>query len=845
MVDRDEHRPAPTDEVSAEDFLFHLHRGTELLEDNRVHAAKAELEQALSLQPSDPKGQDLLGIVYFRLGLYPRAITIYERLVYEHPDAVEPRINLALCYLKTGQPAQARSELEKVLEHAPNHQRAWGYLGLAHQRLGDNQRAINAFAVGGHDAMARRLTQTTVAPPAHPSGLAHAVVSAGPGSKRPLLLASSAASAASAPLTVGAEPDAAPDAALDAAPYAPSDATPDVAPHIAPDPLRDLLREPMKDEVRQAMNEAAQALDQRGFTRDSDLPRIPTGTWSALEPGREEFGALPTLREPLELSLRAPPLPDLPSTLSAPLPEIPPADAVPAAAPAAPAQAALGRSPVPAAPAAPAARTAQATQAAPGRSPVPAAHAAHAAHTAQPAPPAEATHARQTLQAPRPAAGSPVPPPLRAPPAPPPPPPPPGFGPVVRPAPISMPATRPTNHTGVHRKTLPPPPYTGAPSGASSGGEVSPPIVSQPPLGLRGSALASTTSADTAAIPTLNTSASLPPPAPAAAAPRAGAVGTAGHSAAPPRVASPPVAPHPAPAAPAAPPAHATDPAHAPAAAARPSVAPGQHTASNHHVTQGHHTVQTFSAAPPPFAAPGPGTAQAHQAGKMPSVAPDPESARTVFAQPPGTPLAFARERLLVFPRDLPLAQHASGLVLVQAQKGFATRLNAVRTLTTALGVPTKVLTRRSRGRDQDEPLGGATASIHEIGGRCELVLVPPDGLRLFPLDLADDPLYLREDALIGFELSVTYENGRLPTGDGEAVPLIQLRGRGGVVCALSERSATIEIQGGRTTVVHAGVVRGWIGRILPRALSTSEAPAGLRGMVAFSGEGMVIVDGH
>src|SRR5450432_986611 len=107
------HRVAAPD--ATEDFLFHLYRGSELLQDNRVHDAKAELEQALNLQPSDPKGQDLLGIVYFRLGLYPRAIAIYEQLIKLHPDALEPRINLALSYLKTGQPAQARFELEKVV----------------------------------------------------------------------------------------------------------------------------------------------------------------------------------------------------------------------------------------------------------------------------------------------------------------------------------------------------------------------------------------------------------------------------------------------------------------------------------------------------------------------------------------------------------------------------------------------------------------------------------------------------------------------------------------------------------------------------------------------------------
>src|SRR5271169_1451331 len=97
-----------TREVSQEDFLFHLYRGSELLQENRVLEAKEELEFALTMQPLDAKGQDLLGAVYFRLGLYPHAIQIYEALVKQFPKDTSIKTNLALCYLKTGQAALAR-----------------------------------------------------------------------------------------------------------------------------------------------------------------------------------------------------------------------------------------------------------------------------------------------------------------------------------------------------------------------------------------------------------------------------------------------------------------------------------------------------------------------------------------------------------------------------------------------------------------------------------------------------------------------------------------------------------------------------------------------------------------
>jgi uncharacterized protein (AIM24 family) len=148
-----------TRDVAQEDFLFHLYRGSELLQENRILEAKEELEFALTVQPSDPKGQDLLAAVYFRLGLYPRAIQIYEGLEHGFPNDASIKVNLALSYLKTGQPEQARRVLQDATRIQPEHKRAWGYLGLALQKLGELEQAQIAFERGGHELMARRVTE--------------------------------------------------------------------------------------------------------------------------------------------------------------------------------------------------------------------------------------------------------------------------------------------------------------------------------------------------------------------------------------------------------------------------------------------------------------------------------------------------------------------------------------------------------------------------------------------------------------------------------------------------------------------------------------------------------------
>lgn len=162
-VDAEQTADAPESELptsgsfAAEDFLFHLYRGSELLEDNRVDEAKEELERALGFQPEDIEGQGLLAVVYFRLGMYPHAIRIFEEIVRARPAAETPRLNLGLCFLKTGQLLRARDTLSELLEQSPEHKRAAGYLGLAHQRLGEFERAATAFERAGQPHLARRM----------------------------------------------------------------------------------------------------------------------------------------------------------------------------------------------------------------------------------------------------------------------------------------------------------------------------------------------------------------------------------------------------------------------------------------------------------------------------------------------------------------------------------------------------------------------------------------------------------------------------------------------------------------------------------------------------------------
>ncbi len=140
-----------------DDFVYYLHRGSSLLLQDRVGDAKEELERALQLQPQDAKSQDLLAGVYYRLGVYPRAIELWSNLVQAMPDEPTLRVNLALVLFKTGQAEQAREHIDAALAVQPEHKRAWGYLGLIHWRQGRVREARDAFIRAGQGSMARRM----------------------------------------------------------------------------------------------------------------------------------------------------------------------------------------------------------------------------------------------------------------------------------------------------------------------------------------------------------------------------------------------------------------------------------------------------------------------------------------------------------------------------------------------------------------------------------------------------------------------------------------------------------------------------------------------------------------
>ncbi|HYV45602.1 MAG TPA: tetratricopeptide repeat protein [Myxococcaceae bacterium] len=144
---------------SEDEFLHALYQGGELLAAGKVIEAKEHLERAYQLQPKNEKGQNLLGLTYFKLGMFERAAEIYENLVQENPADPTLRVNLGLVFLKTNAVARAIREFETATDLAPEHKRAHNYLGIALAQAGEYGRARDHFQIAGSDQMAERMSK--------------------------------------------------------------------------------------------------------------------------------------------------------------------------------------------------------------------------------------------------------------------------------------------------------------------------------------------------------------------------------------------------------------------------------------------------------------------------------------------------------------------------------------------------------------------------------------------------------------------------------------------------------------------------------------------------------------
>ena len=145
---------------------------------------------------------------------------------------------------------------------------------------------------------------------------------------------------------------------------------------------------------------------------------------------------------------------------------------------------------------------------------------------------------------------------------------------------------------------------------------------------------------------------------------------------------------------------------------------------------------------------------------------------------------------------------------------------------------------RRTQGRRTSEPLGVGKAPFFRLSGEGE-VWIAGAGARWLPVMLAEDVLYVREDRVLAFEGSLSWEAGNLPGG---TLRMLQFRGRGTVALELDDGPVAVKVTDDRPTLLAAERLVGWVGRLVPHGGRLDFAgPAPFQ--LACQGEGVVLLD--
>jgi uncharacterized protein (AIM24 family) len=148
---------------------------------------------------------------------------------------------------------------------------------------------------------------------------------------------------------------------------------------------------------------------------------------------------------------------------------------------------------------------------------------------------------------------------------------------------------------------------------------------------------------------------------------------------------------------------------------------------------------------------------------------------------------------------------------------------------------------KRVRGKTTDEPFGTEGRPLFIVSGQGHLVAAP-GGATFTALKLEDDILYLREDCVFAFEEHLGWENGHVP-GSGAEIKVVQFRGEGHVVLRTRRAPISVKLAAEKVLYVDAGVLAGWIGRVVPRIVAPAAGGDASTPFVECTGEGVVLIE--
>jgi uncharacterized protein (AIM24 family) len=208
--------------------------------------------------------------------------------------------------------------------------------------------------------------------------------------------------------------------------------------------------------------------------------------------------------------------------------------------------------------------------------------------------------------------------------------------------------------------------------------------------------------------------------------------------------------------------------------------------------------------------------------------------------EPPQPLSEFATSRL-IRPEDgdHPFETSAGGVLIVRVRGRVFTRTEGVNVSGGELAY--EVASRRSRGSITSQDFSSEGRQLFIVSGHGHLV-ASPLGEHFTAVTLDDDILYLREDLVFAFEEQLRWENGHVP-GSDSTIPMVQFRGQGAVAFRSRRRLLSIKLAPERVLYIDAQVLAGWIGRVIPRAVTPAAGGERSTLFVECTGEGVILIE--
>ena len=142
-------------------------------------AAAAAVERHLALNPKDPRGRFLKGVILTEQNRSSEAFDVFFVLTQDHPEFAEPYNNLAVIYAARGQYERARELLESALRVNPEYATAYENLGDVYARLAsqayEKAAKLDAANRGAHVKLALARDLMNYSPQPRPADAASAL----------------------------------------------------------------------------------------------------------------------------------------------------------------------------------------------------------------------------------------------------------------------------------------------------------------------------------------------------------------------------------------------------------------------------------------------------------------------------------------------------------------------------------------------------------------------------------------------------------------------------------------------------------------------------------------------